>query len=232
MKNRQGYFSALTGIILGFIIISLIAFYSVTVFYKSASYSGDNLVNKYQDPTFGLKQYSDHDFGFSFWYPANWEIKEGTAPNPGKFPKNKIVKYIRVGAEGNVYVFEVSSVNGSITDNPGPAPFPPINYFWDAAGKKWMVAWPEGNTMGQSSAPSPASTTARTMSGLFMFHSPSRFNTSIIPLSQNKFVVISDGGGANADFLAKTVTPIGGSIDSPGQTAALKAEAAAYAGQQ
>ena len=232
MKNRQGYFSAFTGIILGFIIISLIAFYSMTIFYKGASYGGDELVNKYQDPTFGLKQYSDHDFGFSFWYPGNWEIKEGVPPNPGKFPKNKIVKYIRVGAEGNVHVFEVSSANGSITDNPGPAPFPPINYFWDAAGKKWMVSWPEGNAMGQSAEPMPASTTVKTMSGLFMFHSPSRFNTSIIPLSQNKFVVISDGGGANAEFLAKTVTLIGGSIDSPGQTAVLKSEAAAYAGQQ
>lgn len=231
MKNRQGYFSAFTGIILGFIIISLFVFYSMTVFYKEASYGGDNLVNKYQDPPFGLKQYSDHDFGFSFWYPGSWEIKESATPYPGRFPNNKVIKYIRVGREGSIYVFEVSSANGSITDNPGAAPFPPVKYYWDAAGKKWMVSWPQGNTAGKLVADAVASTTARTMSGLPMFWSPSRFDTSIIPLSQNKFVVISDGGGVNAEFLAKTVTLIGGSIDSPEQTAVLKAEAAAYAGR-
>ena len=71
----------------------------------------------------------------------------------------------------------------------------------------------------------------KTMSGLLMFWSPSRFDTSIIPLSPNKFVVVSDGGGAVADYLAKTVTPIGRSIDSPEQSAVLKAEAEAYTGQ-
>ena len=65
------------------------------------------------------------------------------------------------------------------------------------------------------------------MSGLFIFGGMSRFDTSIIPLSPNKFVVVRDGGGANADYLAKTVTEIGGLVDSR----ALQQEANAYAGQ-
>ena len=64
-----------------------------------------------------------------------------------------------------------------------------------------------------------------------MFQGTSRFNTSIIPLNTNKFIVVSDGGGVVADYLAKTVTSIGRSIDSPEQSAVLKAEAEAYAGR-
>ncbi|HUX36160.1 MAG TPA: hypothetical protein VMV71_03975, partial [Candidatus Paceibacterota bacterium] len=130
-----------------------------------------------------------------------------------------------------IYVFEVSSANGSITDYPGAAPFPPVNYFWDGIAKKWMVSWPEGNTSGQFVATTTADIVKKTMSGLPMLPSPSRFDTSIIPLSSNKFIVVSDGGGANAYYLAQTVTPIGGSVYSPEQNAALKEESDAYAGQ-
>ena len=233
MKNNQGYFSAITGIILGFIIISLFAFYVIGARRYLLNIPADtNSLSQYSNETFGLKQYTDHDFGFSFWYPGNWEVKEGTPPNAARFTKNKIVKYLRVGKEGMVYVFEVSSANGGITDYPGAAPFPPVNYYWDAAGKKWMVFWPEGNTAGQSAPATAAAIKRKTMSGLPMLESPSRFDTSIIPLGPDKFIVVSDGGGAVADYLARTVTPIGGSVYSPEQNAILKKEADAYAGQK
>ena len=142
-----------------------------------------------------------------------------------------MVKYLEVGKAGDVYVFEVSSPKGMLTDNPGAAPLPPVNYSWNVADKTWMISWPEGTPSGKLASTTTATINKKTMSGLPMLPGTSRFNTSIIPLNSNKFVVVSDGGGVSADYLARTVTPIGGSIDSPEQSAVLKAEADAYAGQ-
>lgn len=229
--NNRGYFSAIIGIILGFIIITLMAFYVMGgryIGFENSVAPAQNGTSQYLNGTFGLKQYTDHNFGFSFWYPGNWDVREKTPTGISKFPGSKIVKYMRVGNEGNVYVYEISSGSAGITDNPDPAPFPPVNYSWDAAAKKWMVSWPQGTTADERATTTAAQLYDKTMSGLPIFRGTSRFDTNIIPLSSTKFVVISDGGGANADYLAKTVTPIGGSVNSPGQTATLKAEADAY----
>ncbi|HUX35417.1 MAG TPA: hypothetical protein VMV71_00085, partial [Candidatus Paceibacterota bacterium] len=57
-KNNRGYFSAITGIILGFIIISLMAFYIMGVKYSEIKAPANNIfLSQYQDGTFGLKQY-------------------------------------------------------------------------------------------------------------------------------------------------------------------------------
>lgn len=235
MDNKKGYFSAITGIIIGFIIITLMAYFisgwrapKSNIFGIDTVKNSGELGEKYSNGTFGLKQYADHDFGFSFWYPDNWNIREAPWTDANKFPGSKVVKYLKVGAEGNVYVFEVYSPKGIITDNPEAAPFPPVNYFWDTKTKTWMTSQPEDTSFEQSKATTTASVKGKTMSGLQIFAGNSRFDTSIIPINYNNFVVVSDGGGANADYLAKTVTLIGDSLNSPAQNEIMKEEADAY----
>jgi len=229
--------SAVLGIFIGFIAISVLAYWVMgrQTYVSDNSWLNTNALKNIPAQTpgnvSGLKQYTDHDFGFSFWYPGNWEVREKLWTDKNKFPESNVMKYLEVGAAGNIYVFEVSSPKGMITDNPRAVPFPPINYFWNVADKIWMTSSPKESPLGQSGATTTASITRKTMSGLPMFPGTSRFHTSIIPLSPNKFIVVSDGGKVIADYLAKTVTLIGGSIDSPEQSAVLKAAADAYAGR-
>lgn len=237
MKNEKGIVSAVLGIFIGFIAISILVYWVIgrQTYVSDNSWLNTNMLKSVSSQTsgrtFGLKQYTDRNFGFSFWYPGNWEVREKPWTDKDKFPGSNVVKYLEVGPAGGIYVFEVSSPKGMITDNPGAEFLPPVNYSWDTADKTWMISWPEGNTSGQFVSTTTASTTVKTMSGLPMLAGTSRFHTSIIPLSKDKFVVVGDGGEAIADYLARTVTPIGGSIDSPEQSAVLKAEADAYAVQ-
>jgi len=61
-----------------------------------------------------------------------------------------------------------------------------------------------------------------------MFGGTSRFDTSIIPLSAENFVIVDDGGGANATPLAKTVVALDPSVATPDsaavQTQTIQAE--------
>jgi len=92
-----------------------------------------------------------------------------------------------------------------------------------------MVAYPEGTSSGTSGATTTADISNATMSGLIMLPSGRRFDTSIIPLSTTDFLVVGDGGGSNAGVLAKTVSLAGASVDPSVLSAALQAEADAYA---
>jgi hypothetical protein len=68
------------------------------------------------------------------------------------------------------------------------------------------------------------------MSGLIMLPSGRRFDTTIIPLSTTRFLVISDGGGSSfTSQLAQTISQIGASIDTSKQESVLQAESDAYA---
>jgi hypothetical protein len=66
-----------------------------------------------------------------------------------------------------------------------------------------------------------------------MLGSGARFNTTIIPLSTTRFLVVQSGGGSTyTDALAKTVASVRADIDPAAKAAALQAEAEAYKKQQ
>ncbi|MBI4085420.1 MAG: hypothetical protein HY432_02880 [Candidatus Liptonbacteria bacterium] len=239
MKNNKGFLdaSAIIGLTLGLITILFISYYIVrksprfqnspTADFGKGTGSQIKPADKPFDPLYGMKQYADSDFGFSFWHPASWQIKE-TSFQSDRFSGGKVVKTLLVGEEGDIYIYEFFSQKGTITDNPGAAPFPPISYSWNAGAGKWMVSWPEGAPTGESGATTTAPLKNRTISGLPILGSPSRFDTNIIPLDKNNFVIVSDRGGANADYLARTITEAGADVDRSVQSVALQQEAASY----
>jgi sarcosine oxidase gamma subunit len=95
-----------------------------------------------------------------------------------------------------------------------------------------MVAYPEGGNTGGLSATTTADVSKTTVAGLPMLPGGARFDTSIIPLSADQFLVVQDGGGSSfTSELTATVAPIGAVVDSSALSSALQAESAAYANQ-
>lgn len=177
----------------------------------------------------GMREYSDSDFNFSFWYPSSWQIASTTGTDTKMFPGGTVVKTLQVGTPGGVIIYVVHSPMQTITDEPydHASPIAQTKYFYADASKQWMVAYPEGTSFG-ALATTTANVSNTTLSGLIMLPSGRRFDTSIIPLRSTDFLVISDGGGNSATVLAKTVSLSGTPIDPAILSAALQTEADAY----
>ncbi len=179
--------------------------------------------------TYGMVQYTDPDFNFSFWYPSSWQILPTTTKNTTSFPGGTLVKTLQIGSAGGVTISIVNSPNQTITDEPNihASPIAQTKYFYDSASKQWMVAYPEGTNSG-TEATTTANISNTTIAGLVMLPSGRRFDTSIIPLSTTNFLVVSDGGGSNATVLAKTISFAGSSVSSSVLSATLQTEANTY----
>lgn len=180
--------------------------------------------------TYGMTQYTDQDFGLSFWYPSSWQILPTITKDTVSFPGGTLVKTLQVGSTGGVMIYIVNSPAQTITDeqNGHASPIAQTKYFYDSASEQWMVAYPEGINSGNSGATTTANISNTTMSGLIMLPSGRRFDTSIIPLNTTNFLVVSDGGGNNAAVLAKTISLAGVSVDSSILSTALQVEENAY----
>jgi hypothetical protein len=181
--------------------------------------------------SYGMSQYVDPAYGFSFWYPGALQITAAAASDAESFPGGVLVETVQVGSPGGVAVNVVNSPTGTITDEPNghAAPHAQTRYFYDAAARQWMVAYPEGRDDGGNTATTAADISNKTIGGLPMLPSDARFDTTIIPLSPTRFIVVQDGGGSEfTNELAQTVAPAGATIDPAARSAALQAEAAAY----
>jgi len=181
--------------------------------------------------TYGMSQYTDSIYGFSFWYPSALRVTATATDNDVNFPGGIAVETLQVGPVGGTSVVVVNSPTGSITDEPAnhASPINQTEYFYDSASGQWMVAFPQGTNGEGSSATTTANVSKTTISGLIMLPSGRRFDTTIIPLSTMRFLVVSDGGGsAFTSQLARTVAQTGASIDPSIQATALQEEEAAY----
>ncbi len=183
--------------------------------------------------TYGMSEYTDSINGFSFWYPGALQVAATTTEDRTSFPGGVAVETLQIGSMGDTSIFVVDSPSSTITDEAAnhASPIAQTEYFYDSSLGQWMVAFPQGrNDVGSSAATTTADISKTTMADLFMFPSGRRFDTTIVPLSTTRFLVITDGGGSTfTSQLARTVAPVGASIDPSAQSAALQAEEAAYA---
>jgi hypothetical protein len=164
----------------------------------------------------GMKEYTDSSFGFSFWYPSTWSVTVPVNPPFGaQLQDATVVATLGLQPIGQTYpdiiIKEAHSTTRTITDTGGAGPIGPITYYFDASSHLWMTS---SDVTGQDFNV-PANISINTMGGLHMFAGTSRFDTSIIPLSADNFVVIGDGGGANATAVAKTVVATDPSVATP-----------------
>jgi hypothetical protein len=150
---------------------------------------------------------------------------------PASFPGGTLVESLQVGDPGGVVLHVVNSPQGTITDEPKghAAPIPQTELFMDAAMQIWMLRYPEGDSAGKPVEPKAIDPSKKTIGGLPMVAVGARFDTTIIPLSKTRFVVVQDGGGAGFTAeLAATVAASGAKVSAAVQAKALQAEAAAF----
>jgi hypothetical protein len=201
----------------------------------------------------GMNEYTDSDFGFSFWYPNGWEVEQTAISNPGVYVGGTVIKEFTVGApdktpfDPGVVISEYSSPGATITDplscgamgNCGAT----TRYYFDIGTHTWMVQYPDGYS-GEGGSAIPGTTkaadiSANTMGGLHMLSGSS--GDTIVPLSAQNFLVVSNAQSQsvsvpdNQDYLVQTVVATDPSVATPEsiaqQTAAIQAEQSAYAGQ-
>lgn len=180
---------------------------------------------------YALNEYTDPTYGFSFWYPNTLRITVQGTSDKNNFPGGVAVETIQIGSVGNTSITVVDSPGSTITDEPSnhASPIGQTKYFYDATTETWMVAFPDSRLEGTVVATTSADVSKTTVSGLVLLPSGKRFNTSIIPLSTTRFLVVSDGGGSSfTSQLAQTIAQVGVTISPSTQEPVLQAEAAAY----
>lgn len=184
--------------------------------------------------TYGMVEYTDPTYGFTFWYPQALAVTASTTNDAKSFPGGTAVERINVGTQGGTSVSVVQSPSSTITDEPNghASPIAQTKYFYDITSGQWMIAYPEGSQTGGSSATTTANVSKTTIAGLPMLPSSARFDTTIVPLSTTEFLVIQDGGGSGfTSQLAQTIAPAGATVDPAARSRALQAESAAYASE-
>jgi hypothetical protein len=186
-----------------------------------------------QSAVAGMQEYTDTNFGFSFWYPTDWKLSTTNA-NPAfgaSITNATITKRLWLTHNGDtspsILIQEAHSTTRTITDTGGAGPIGPITYYFDPNKHLWMT---NNAATAQAASLTPANISNNTMGGLHLFPGTSRFNTTIIPLSADNFVVIGDNGGTNITAaLAKTVLALDPSVATPvsaaEQTKTIQAEA-------
>ncbi len=182
--------------------------------------------------TYGMSQYTDATYGFSFWYPSALQVSSTITNDTNSFPGGVAVETLLVGDMGSTSVVVVNSPTSMITDEPNghASPIAQTKYSYDSTSNQWMISFPEGTPTGQGSAtPTPVQTSKTTMGGLLMLPAGKRFDTTIIPLSTTRFLVVSDGGGSSfTSELAQTIAQNGVNVVPAVEATALQAEATAY----
>src|SRR5271168_481973 len=221
------------------IVVVLVIVVGITMFFKdgtsvaSFNKAPTSTTSPVTIETYHLNKYADQAYGFSFWSPSELDVTATTTDDTTDFPGGVAVETLQIGPLGGTSIIVVNSTTSSITDEPAnhASPIAQTEYFYDQTSEKWMVAFPQGGNGvgGENDSTTTADVSKTTISGLVMLPSGKRFDTTIIPLTTTRFLVISDGGGSSFTYeLAKTISQIGASIDPTAQANALQAEAAAY----
>ncbi|MDO8604009.1 MAG: hypothetical protein Q7K40_01185, partial [bacterium] len=102
----------------------------------------------------GMSQYTDTDFGFSFWYPSGWTVKQiPTGSTFISYPGGTVSKAFSISPpdtsrEGPIVVKEFSSPTMSITDPVLGCPMgnctDTVRYYFDTLAHTWMLERPDG----------------------------------------------------------------------------------------
>jgi hypothetical protein len=221
-------------LVIALLVVIIVAVAAVVVWRTGSSTPVSTTVATSTPQTYGMAEYTDPTYGFTFWYPSALAVTASSTNDSTSFPGGVQVERLQVGTPGGTYIAVVNSPQSTITDEPNghAAPINQTKYFYDVSSAQWMVAYPEGSMTGGSSATTTADVSKTTIAGLPVLPSGARFDTSIIPLSTTEFLVMGDGGGSSFTAeLAQTVATAGASVDPSALSTALQAEAAAFANQ-
>ncbi len=232
-KSQKGFVGILVSIIVVlFVIIGIVYFYnisnsSIPITNQDVA-SGTSTDQQNQTSTIAstssAKQYTDADFGFSFWYPSDWQVSEisPSTDTDSNIQTGKVMSILVLGekdTKGNtkpeIYIQKVHSSSMIITDTFGISPNQ--TYFFNSKTHTWMTSGYDSN--GKLSASTTANVSVNTMGGLHIFGSSGQDSTygrgEIVPLSADNFVVVNNIGVFDANFLTNTILATDPSVATP-----------------
>lgn len=185
----------------------------------------------------GMKQYTDSNFGFSFWYPSSWTVQNGSIQDTyvgGTVQKTLIVSPDSNTSRGDAIVINefnsptreimiardlCSPMNGSFVAA--------HRYYFDTNAHTWMIETPaytgqserDGSTYSVPASTKAADVSNNTMGGLHMLGAGC--SGYVIPLSAKNFVVYSfysHNVGPYYENIAKTILATDPSVATPVST--------------
>lgn len=167
-----------------------------------------------------MKQYSDPEVGFSFWYPSNWQVtrNEPSQDSDSNITQGNVLATLVIGPTdeaGNVdpqiSIQEVLGNEAVITDTFGTGSNQ--TYYFNFTTHTWMTT-PRNYSSEQPS--SAADVSNNTMGGLHMLGGSGQYDTAIIiPLSARNFLVVNKIGRVEASPLAKTILALDPAVATP-----------------
>ena len=186
----------------------------------------------YTSATTSMSQYTDTDFGFSFWYPSSWTVTKTTPTSKddqGWFKDGSVMSVLEVHGtrwSNGVTIEEFYSPSLAITELGETMSASPVGvdqtYYFDTHAHAWMYKNLTDETNRPSGTISPADISHNTMGGLHIFEGAARYATNVIvPLSASNFLDISlngDIGFADERYLADTITATDPSVATPTST--------------
>ncbi|MCX6753857.1 MAG: DKNYY domain-containing protein, partial [Candidatus Nomurabacteria bacterium] len=191
----------------------------------------------------GMKQYTDANFGFSFWYPDTWKVQSTAIKNSytgGTVQKTLTIAPPSVTIDPNngmngdaITIDEFSSPTREITiarDLCSPMSGSSVaahRYYFDTNAHTWMVETPaysgqsekDGSTYNVPASTKAADVSKNTMGGLHMLGAGC--SGYVIPLSAKNFVVYtfySRNVGYSYGNIANTITATNPSVATPVST--------------
>lgn len=195
MKNYQkGLIGVIVAVIISLIIIGWGVYYAST----KTSKAPEPEATTTPITTADRKTYTDSSFGFSFTYPTTWTLGSQVIGNYGD---TLVLK------QPNGDSISVAKVSGSQVKDVD-AKFGDVTYYFDTGRNSWMANWNTDSIDGPMVGLKTATSTYYTDSGLPVFNGLTRWGTAIVPLSHDKFLVITVTGGGDSSTLAPFVKSI------------------------
>ncbi len=203
-------------------------------------------------------QYTDKDFGFSFWYPSAWTVQTQAPDASDSYQGGTVKKMIIVqipptsaneqSANSQIKIDEYYSADMTITfpgdDCPTVTCFNfqfPTRLYFDPSLRTWMIGYPEGQATSKGDTipagyTTPANVSDNTMGGLHIINGVVPYDsTGVIPLSAHNFLVISvplSYDSIGMDAVVKTIMATDPAVATPvspsEQSSTVQAEAAFY----
>lgn len=189
----------------------------------------------------GMSQYTDSNFGFSFWYPSGWTVNQ-VGPTMQRFSGGQVTKELSIASPHgrSITLDEVVFPSDSLTTGDAGCV---ATYAFDAVSSGWTQT--VSNCDGATNTPTPYRPSGvTTMGGLITFASQEGLSTvfRIVPLSwssaRKSLVITGENTGFNRGQeipLVNTVVATDPSVATPlstaQQTTTIQAEKDAYANQ-
>ena len=134
----------------------------------------------------GMEKYTDPDFGFSFWYPSNYNVR--SVGENGEI--------IISGNDNEIVIRKITSSDLSYKIKVGACgTCEPKTYYFDTTKHLWMYSVSSSANYAPASGGQPADISRNTMGGLHIFSGQDKQLTVIIPLSARNFLSITDSAG-------------------------------------